>query len=115
MSAAGVMAWVAAVTLAAGLVTAQGAQALQGPAPTTNPVPPQASASAGAEASNGASPRAVHTRLGAAQPRLGEPFDYEIEIRHPTAEAYTPPATVDLAPFDAEPLGCRRATVPGGW
>jgi len=62
-----------------------------------------------------AAPRAVHTRLeGAAQPRLGEPFDYEIEIRHATAERYLPPAKAELAPFDAEPLGCKSVTVPGG-
>jgi len=84
VSAAGVMGWLVAAMVA-----------------SAPPLPP-------------ASPRAVHTRLGTAQPRLGEPFDYEIEIRHPTAEAYAPPATADLAPFDAEPLGCRRASVPGG-
>jgi len=104
----------ALLALLAAVGTAQDTASAQAPAPTQDPVTPQASASAAAEASKGASPRAVHTRLGAAQPRLGEPFDYEIEIRHPTAEAYTPPATADLAPFDAEPLGCRRASVPGG-
>ena len=61
-----------------------------------------------------AAPRAVHTRLGAAQPRLGEPFDYQVEIRHATAERYQPPAKVDLAPFDAEPLGCASVAAPGG-
>jgi hypothetical protein len=104
----------ALLALLAAVGTAQDTASAQAPAPTQDPVTPQASASADAEASKGASPRAVHTRLGAAQPRLGEPFDYEIEIRHPSAETYAPPSRVDLAPFDAEPLGCRRAGVPGG-
>jgi hypothetical protein len=60
-----------------------------------------------------ASPLAVHTRVSRATPRLGEPVDYEIEIRHAAEESYAPAGEPALDPFEAEPLGCRRAAAPG--
>jgi len=86
---------VSAAWLAAWLAVTAGAGSTPAPPP---PLPP-------------ARPRPVHTRLTTAQPKLGEPFDYEVEIRHPAAESYAPPAAPDLSPFGAEPLGCRRAPV----
>jgi hypothetical protein len=56
-----------------------------------------------------AAPGAVHSRLTSSTPRLGEPFDWEIEVRHPPGEAYALPGRLDLAPFQVQPLGCRRA------
>jgi len=56
-----------------------------------------------------ATPREVRSHLSKAQPRLGEPFDWEIEIRHAPAESYALPATLELAPFQATPQGCHRA------
>jgi hypothetical protein len=64
---------------------------------TPTPTPPQAT------------PKSFHTRLSKPQPRLGEPFEYEIELRHPTNESYLFPGALDLAPFRAVPLGCHRA------
>jgi hypothetical protein len=40
--------------------------------------------------------------------RLGEPFGYEVEVRHPPAERYALPAELDLAPFRASGGACRR-------
>jgi hypothetical protein len=56
-----------------------------------------------------AAPREVRSRLLKSQPRLGEPFDWEIELRHAPAESYALPARLALPPFQAAPLGCRRA------
>jgi len=56
-----------------------------------------------------AAPREVKSRLLKAQPRLGEPFDWEIELRHAPDESYALPARLELPPFQAAPLGCRRA------
>jgi hypothetical protein len=78
-----------AATLLGLLLLAGGAQ--QAP-----PVPPLAAGTAPALAAIAgtsaqplpqANPRAVHTRLSKATPRLGEPVDYEIEVRHAQAEA----------------------------
>ena len=68
-----------------------------------------ASAGAAAPAPPPAAPRAVHTRLSKAAPRLGEPFDYEIEVRHTSGESYALPARLSLPPFEVESRGCRRA------
>jgi hypothetical protein len=65
-------------------------------------------------------PREVKSRLLKAQPRLGEPFDWEIEVRHAPDESYALPARLELPPLQVTPLGCRRAPAadrrerPGG-
>lgn len=56
-----------------------------------------------------ASPKAVASRLTKARPRLGEPFEWEIELRHAPAESYALPASLELPPLQVTPLGCRRA------
>jgi hypothetical protein len=40
--------------------------------------------------------------------RLGEPFQYELEIHHPTNESYALPEQLALAPFRAADPACRR-------
>lgn len=40
--------------------------------------------------------------------RLGEPFAYELEIRHPASESYALPEALALAPFRAAEPACRR-------
>ena len=91
---------------------------LTGGAQQAPPVPPLAVGAAPALAAIAgtsstplpqANPRAVHTRLSKATPRLGEPVDYELEVRHAQAEAYSLPTTLTLPPFEVEPRGCRRA------
>jgi hypothetical protein len=84
------LAWLAALA-------ASQAAAATAPAEPVPPAPPQAE------------PKEVRSRLTRAQPRLGEPFDWEIELRHGTAESYALPGKLALPPFQATPMGCRRA------
>ncbi|MBL0275598.1 MAG: hypothetical protein IPQ24_05760 [Anaeromyxobacter sp.] len=56
-----------------------------------------------------ASPKAVASRLSKATPRLGEPFTWELEIRHGQAESYALPEAPALAPFELRSQGCTRA------
>lgn len=93
--------------LALALALAAGAAAPQPGAEGREP----AAAAAPSPAAEQATPRAVTSRVGKAHPRLGEPFDWEIEIRHLPAEAYALPSPLALPPFQAAPLGCRRARV----
>jgi hypothetical protein len=65
----------------------------------------------GAAAKSGASPRGTATaRVERSEVRLGEPFRYELEIRHPADESYQLPETLALEPFRAELAEppCRR-------
>jgi hypothetical protein len=66
-------------------------------APAPSPAPPQAT------------PKEVRSRLTKAAPRLGEPFDWEIELRHATGESYALPGALAMPPFSAAPGGCSRA------
>lgn len=56
-----------------------------------------------------AQPREVRSRLSKAQPRLGEPFDWVVEVRHQAGESYALPGALELPPFHATPQGCHRA------
>jgi hypothetical protein len=102
------------LALPAALVLLGGVAALAAPRAAAAPaatIPPAAAASAATTppALPQAEPKEVRSRLSKAQPRLGEPFDWEIELRHGTAESYALPGQVALPPFQATPMGCRRA------
>ncbi len=60
-----------------------------------------------------ATPRQVLSRTSAAAAKLGEPIEWEIEIRHAPAERYQFEAPLPAGPYRAEPLGCRRLDQPG--
>jgi hypothetical protein len=55
-------------------------------------------------------PLSFHATAEKAEVRLGEPFAYEIEVRHPPEESYALPAELALEPFQAEGGRCRRET-----
>lgn len=55
-----------------------------------------------------AAPRQVHSRTSASAAKLGEPLEWNIEIRHPPAERYQFGAPLPEGPWRAEPLGCQR-------
>jgi hypothetical protein len=55
-----------------------------------------------------AAPLAVESRAERTEVRLGEPFGYEIVVRHRAAESYTLPVDLNLSPFRAEGGRCRR-------
>jgi hypothetical protein len=59
-----------------------------------------------------AAPREVHSRTSAASARLGEPIEWEIELKHAPAERYRFEAALPEGPWRAEPLGCQRAETP---
>jgi hypothetical protein len=71
------------------------ALALAGPAPAADP---------GAEAH----PLSFGSRASKAAAKLGEPFDYVVEVRHRTEEWYALPEELSIAPFHAEGARCRR-------
>jgi hypothetical protein len=50
----------------------------------------------------------VAARVERTEVRLGEPFGYAIEIRHPPEERYALPPEVDLPPFHGRGGECRR-------
>jgi hypothetical protein len=56
-----------------------------------------------------ATPKAVTSRTSAGQARLGEPLDWEIEIRHGPSEAYALPNAIEVEGLRVVPVGCRRA------
>jgi hypothetical protein len=60
-----------------------------------------------------ATPLGVTVRASAAQVRLGQPFDYQVEIRHLPGESYALPREPALEPFRAQPGGCRRLEAGG--
>jgi hypothetical protein len=60
-----------------------------------------------------ATPRQVHSRTSAAGAKLGEPLEWEIEIRHAPAERYQFEAPLPEGPYRAEPIGCQRLDQPG--
>jgi hypothetical protein len=53
-------------------------------------------------------PASVHARAERDEVRLGEPFAYEIQVRHPASEEYALPEAPDLGPFRASGGVCRR-------
>lgn len=55
-----------------------------------------------------AAPLAVLVRAERTEARLGEPFGYEIDVRHPADEVYTLPGDLDAPPFRGTARGCRR-------
>jgi hypothetical protein len=59
-----------------------------------------------------ATPAQVQSRTSAAGARLGEPIEWEIEIKHPPAEQYRFEAPLADGPYRAEPLGCQRLESP---
>ncbi|HEY6098804.1 MAG TPA: hypothetical protein VIW03_05205, partial [Anaeromyxobacter sp.] len=60
-----------------------------------------------------ASPLSVVVRAERTEARLGEPFAYEIDVRHRPDESYALAGDVDAAPFRGTSRGCRR-TESGG-
>jgi hypothetical protein len=58
-----------------------------------------------------AEPLGFHARADKASVRLGEPFAYQIEIRHRPGEWYVLHGDPDLAPFRADGVRCRRDQV----
>jgi len=80
--------------LAAALAAAPASAA--GPSPAAPAGPPDARA------------RSVLARAERTEVRLGEPFAYEIEIRHPADEAIALAPTLDAPPFRGTGGGCRR-------
>jgi hypothetical protein len=60
-----------------------------------------------------AAPRQVHSRTSAAAARLGEPLEWEIEVRHDPAERYQLGAPLPEGTWRAEPLGCQRVEAAG--
>jgi hypothetical protein len=60
-----------------------------------------------------ATPRQVHSRTSAAGARLGEPIEWEIEVRHAPEERYQFDAPLPDGPYRAEPAGCQRLDQPG--
>jgi hypothetical protein len=60
-----------------------------------------------------AAPASFLARVERSEVRLGEPFAYEIEIRHPAGESCALPAELGAPPFRATARGCRRDAVEG--
>jgi hypothetical protein len=61
-----------------------------------------------------AQPRAVKVRAEKTTVRLGEPFGYEIEVRHAPEERYALRADPPVAPFEARDVRCVRAVEGDG-
>ena len=60
-----------------------------------------------------ADPIALHARADKASVRLGEPFGYQVEIRHRPEERYALAREIDLSPFRADGARCRREEAAG--
>jgi hypothetical protein len=60
-----------------------------------------------------AAPLQVQSRTSAAGARLGEPIEWDVEIRHAAGEQYRFEAPLAAGPYRAEPLGCRRQEAAG--
>lgn len=90
------------LALAAALAApAPGRGAPSVPAPAAAPEPPAAT------------PHGFQARAEKAEVRLGEPFRYELEIRHDPGETYALPEKLALVPFRAFDPACRRAERAG--
>jgi hypothetical protein len=60
-----------------------------------------------------ASPLSVISRAERTEARLGEPFAYEIDVRHRPDEWYALAGDLELAPFRGAARGCTRAESKG--
>jgi hypothetical protein len=60
-----------------------------------------------------AAPLAVVVRAERTEARLGEPFTYEIDVRHHPEERYTLAGDLDAPPFRARARGCTRTEAGG--
>jgi len=60
-----------------------------------------------------ADPIGLHARADKASVRLGEPFGYQVEIRHRPEERYLLAGDPDLSPFRADGVRCRRDQARG--
>lgn len=60
-----------------------------------------------------AAPHAVLVRAERTEARLGKPFAYELEVRHPAEESYALPGDLDAPPFRGSARGCRRVDSGG--
>lgn len=60
-----------------------------------------------------AEPIGFHARADKANVRLGEPFAYTVEVRHPPEEAYALHGEPVLSPFQADGVRCRRQVEKG--
>jgi hypothetical protein len=90
---------VIALALALALLAGQAAPQPAAPAPAT-PAPP-------------AVELPFQVRAEKTAVKLGEPFAYQIEVRHPAALTVTLPAELPQDPFLLEPGRCRRAEADG--
>jgi hypothetical protein len=72
---------------------------------TAHPLPAAPSAAA--------HPLSASSRAAKAEVRLGEPFEYVVEVRHRPEERYALPERLSLAPFDIASAGCRREEAKG--
>jgi hypothetical protein len=70
-------------------------------------------ASPGADGAPAAAPVAVIVRAERTEARLGEPFAYEIDVRHRPDESYALAGDLDLAPFRGTARGCSRVESGG--
>jgi hypothetical protein len=59
------------------------------------------------------SPPAVHVRAERTEARLGEPFAYEIVVRHAADESYALAGDLEAPPFRGTARGCTRAEAGG--
>lgn len=66
-----------------------------------------------AAASPGAPPRAAIARVERTEVRLGEPFGYEVEVRHPPEERVAMAPELDAPPFRGAGGACRRTEERG--
>lgn len=53
-------------------------------------------------------------RAARGEVKLGEPFDYELEVRHAPGITFALPPALDLAPFRATGAACEGRTADGG-
>jgi hypothetical protein len=86
------------MTVGAGLLLALALRAGGGPAPEEAPR---------------AEPLSFLVRAERTEARLGEPFDYQIDVRHPAEQSYALPGDLDAPPFRGIARGCRRTEAGG--
>ncbi len=60
-----------------------------------------------------AAPLSFLVRSERTEARLGEPFEYEIDVRHPPGESYALAGDLDAPPFRGTARGCRRTDSAG--
>jgi hypothetical protein len=87
------------------------ALALASVAAAAEPVPPAAEAAP--PVMEQAAPRQVRSRTSAASARLGEPIEWEIELKHRPTEHYAFEKPLPAGPWRADPQGCQRLEAPG--